>query len=237
MSRAKVAICALVAMFTFAALAASATAKKEVKREFEASGTAKLSSTGTGPSAQFNFPFEEKGSIKVNCGTDEGKGEIVPTEGKAATFTDKVKFTGCNTRGPKKSIDPITIAPAELEFNANGTVSLLNEVKVTGPFKCIVFLPPQTIGGEAVEEGKKGPVTYHQEGTLGTESSKIKVEIRTHTHSEGEEGGFEFEQEEGHCGEFKVEGGKLKASMLVSAVAPKGSWIGVHEETIILPKE
>ena len=117
----------------------------------------------------------------------------------------------------------------ELEYHANGTVSILNEVKVTGPFKCIIFLPPQTIGAEAVEEGKKGSVTYHQEGTPPT--SKVKIEIRTHTHSEGEEGGFEFEQEEGHCGEFKTEGGKLKASMLVEATAPKESWIAVHEES------
>src|ERR1700722_13001619 len=83
MSRAKVVICALVAMFMLGALAAPALAKKEIKREFEASGTAKLSSTGTGPQAQFNFPFEEKGSIKVNCGSDEGRGEIIPTEGKS----------------------------------------------------------------------------------------------------------------------------------------------------------
>ena len=39
MSRAKVAICALVAMFMLGALAAPALAKKEYKREFIASGT------------------------------------------------------------------------------------------------------------------------------------------------------------------------------------------------------
>lgn len=231
MGRGRVAICALIAMFTFAALAAPAMAKKkEYTKEFTASGTAKLSSTGTGPEATFNFPFEEKGSIKVTCGTDEGKGEITPTEGKATTFTDKVKFTGCTTKGPKKSLDPITIQPAELEFNVNGTVKIVNEVKVTGPFRCTIFLEPQTVGEEAVEEGKKGPVTYHQEGTPPT--SKIKAEIKTHTHSAGEEGGFEFEQEEGHCGEFKTEGGKFKADMLVTATSPKESWIGFQETEV-----
>lgn len=235
MSRAKVVICALVAMFMLGALAAPALAKKETKREFVASGTAKLASHSVGPSTTFNFVFEEKGSIKVTCGLSEGKGEIVPTEGKATTFTDKVKFSGCSEKGPKKTSPPVTIGAAELEFNANGTVTLLNEVKFVLGAKCNMFLGPQTVGAEAVEEGKKGPVVYHQEGEQPT--SKLKVEIKTHTHSEGEEGGFEFEQEEGHCGEFKVEGGKLKTSMVVEAVSPKESWIGLHEETIILPKE
>jgi len=238
MSRARVAICALVAMFMLGALAASATAKKETKRQFEASGTAKLaSSLAVGPDTQFIFAFEEKGAIKITCGTAEGKGEVVPTEGKASTFTDKVKYGGCTIPGPKKKPIEIEITPFELEFNADGLVSILNEVKVKGPLKCTIFLPPQTVGLEAFEEGKKGPVVYHQEGTPDTTASKVKTEIKTHVREEGESNGLEFEQEEGHCGEFKNEGGKWKSNMVVAAVAPKESWISVHEETIILPKE
>ena len=237
MSRARVAICALIAMFALAALAAPAIAKKETKREFVASGTAKLGSNQTGADTQFIFAFEEKGALKITCGTSEGKGEVVPTEGKASTFTAKVKYGGCSTPGAKKFPIPIEISAFELEFNANGLVSILNEVKVKGLPKCTIFLPAQTVGLEEFEEGKKGPVVYHQEGTPDTPASKVKVEIKTHVHEEGEANGLAFEQEEGHCGEFKTEGGKWKSNMIVAATAPKESWISVHEETIVLPKE
>jgi hypothetical protein len=236
MSRGRVAICALIAMFIFGALAGPALAKRVYKREFTASGTAKLVSSSTSPKGQeFVFSFDEKGAIKFACSTAEGRGEVVPTEGVASSFIDKVKFAGCTHPGRKHVPEKFEITPVELEFNANGTISILNEVKVRGPLRCTIFLSPQTIGEEAVEEGKKGPASYTQEGT--PPSSKVAVKIQTHTREAGEEGGFEFEQEEGHCGEFKTEGGKWKGMMSVLASSPKESWIGFHEEALIVHEE
>jgi hypothetical protein len=234
MSRAKVAICALVAVFMFGALAATAVAKKETKRFFEASGETKL--TATGGQQQFNIPFE-KGTIKIKCGAVSGHGEIKPTEGKAEHFTMKVKYESCGIKGKKKSINTVIISPAELEYNANDTVTVLNEFKIEFEPKCKLVVASQTVGEEAVEEGKPGPESYATVGTGTTRQLEIKT--KTHTHEEGESGGFEFEGEKQLCetGEFKVEGGKLKGNMLVDATTGKESWIGVHEETITLPKE
>jgi hypothetical protein len=235
MGRGRVAICALVAAFAFGALAAPALAKKEIKREFEASGTTKL--TSTGGQQQFNIPFEGGGTIKIKCGAATGHGEIIPTEGKATSFTDKVKYESCLIKGKKKSIDVVTMSAVEYEFRANGELGVVNEFKIEFAPNCKLVVAPQVIGLEAVEEGKKGPETY---ATLGTGTTRqLEVKSKTHTHEEGESGGFEFEGEKQLCetGEFKVEGGKYKGNMVVTATTGKEAWIGVHEETIILPKE
>ena len=108
MSRAKVAICALVAMFMLGALAAPALAKKEFKREFTASGPeAKLEAQTAGTGGyQFIFAFEEKGKgfapKKVKCTElSKGTGEIKTTEGVATSFLDKVTFGGCHAEKKK----------------------------------------------------------------------------------------------------------------------------------------
>jgi hypothetical protein len=230
MSRGRVAICALVATFTFAALAAPAMAKKEVIRYFEASGETKLSSTGG--QQQFNIPFEGGGTIKIKCGAATGHGEIKPTEGKATSFTAKVKYESCLIKGKKKSVDVVTISPAEFEFRSNGEVAVLNEFKIEFAPSCKLVVGPQVIGLEAVEEGKKGPDTY---ATVGTGTTRqLEVKSKTHTHEEGESGGFEFEGEKALCetGEFKTEGGKYKGNMLFTATTGKEAWIGVHEEIL-----
>lgn len=235
MSRARVAICALVAAFAFGALAGPALAKKETKRYFEASGETKL--TATGGQQEFKIPFEEHGTIKIKCGAVSGHGEIKPTEGKAEHFTLKVKYESCGIKGKKKTIDAVTISPAELEYNSNDTVTVLKEFKIEFEPKCRLVVAATTVGKEAVEEGKPGPETY---ATLGTGTTRqLEVKTKTHTHETGETGGFEFEGEKQLCetGEFKVEGGKLKGNMVVDATTGKESWIGVHEETITLPKE
>ena len=65
MSRGRVAICALIAMFIFGALAGPAMAKKEYKKEFEASGPeVKLETQAVGSGAyEIILPFEEKGHL------------------------------------------------------------------------------------------------------------------------------------------------------------------------------
>lgn len=234
MGRARVAICALVAVFAFGALAGPALAKKEVKRYFEASGETKL--TASGGLQQFNIPFEH-GTIKIKCLAVSGHGEIKPTEGKAEAFTLKVKFESCGIKGKKKSVNVVVISPAELEFHSNDTVTVVNEFKIEFEPKCKFEVAAQTIGAEAVEEGKRGPDTYV---TLGTENTrKLEIKTKTHTHEAGESGGFEFEGAKALCetGEFKVEGGKFKGNMVITPTTGKEPWIGVHEETIIPPKE
>ena len=162
MSRGRVAICALIAMFAFAALAAPALAKKENESYFEASGETKLSVTGG--KQEIFIPFGERGSIKITCqGVSGTRGLIVPTEGKATSFTMKVKYESCGIRGKKKSTVVVTMSEPEYEFHSNGTLSILNEVKIEYEPKCkFVMDSGQTVGAEEVEEDK--PRSCHLQG-------------------------------------------------------------------------
>jgi hypothetical protein len=248
MSRAKVAICALVAVFMFGALAGTALAKKEFKREFTASGSeVKLETNPAGTSAyEFTFPFEEKGKgfkpYKVKC-TEivKAAGEIHTTEGVAQSFSDKVTLGGCS-KGKGKNFKPVTVSAIEFEFHANGTVSIINEPKFVLEEDCTILLDAgQVVGGEEVEEGKKGPVTYQQIGQSAPEGvPKLEAKIKTRVHEEGEVDGLEYEGEGGGCEnqEHKFEGGKFKGNFLVHGKSTKENpWIGFKEEVIIPPKE
>jgi hypothetical protein len=245
MSRAKVAICALVAVFMFGALAGTALAKKEYKREFTASGSeVKLETAGAGTSAyEFTLPFEEKGKgfkpYKIKC-TEVAKatGEIHTTEGVAQSFTDKVTLGGCS-KGKGKFFKLVTVSAIEFEFHANGTFSIVNEPKMILEEDCTIILDAgQVVGGEEVEEGKKGPASYVQIGQSAPEGiPKVEVKIKTRTHEEGEADGLEYEGEGGGCEnqEHKFEGGKFKGNFLVHAKSTKENpWIGFKEE--LLPK-
>ncbi len=244
MSRGRVAICALVAMFMFAALAGPAMAKKEYKREFEASGPEVKLETATVGSGGYEFilPFEERGHgfkpYKVKCTEiTKATGEIHTTEGKAQSFTDKVTFGGCS-KGKKKFFKTVTISPVEFEFHANGTVH--DRERTQDPVleeDCTFILDAgQTVGEEEVEEGKKGPVTYSQIGQSAPEGvPEVEVKIKTRTHEEGEEDGLEYEGEGGGCEdqEHKIEGGKFKGNFLVHAKSTKENpWIGVQRRTV-----
>ena len=126
----------------------------------------------------------------------------------------------------------VTISPVEYEFFSNGELGVTNEFKIEFAPNCKLVVGAQVVGQEAVEEGKKGPETY---ATVGSGTTRqLEIKSKTHTHEEGESGGFEFEGEKQLCetGEFKVEGGKYKGNMLVTATTGKEAWIGVHEETI-----
>ncbi len=229
MSRGRVAICALTATFMFAVMAAPALAKKENVSYFEASGETKLAVTGG--QQEILIPFEEHGTVKVKCGGVSGtRGEIKPTEGKATSFTEKVKYEGCGIKGKKKTVVAVTMSDVEYEFHSNGTLSILNEVKLEWEPQCKIVMGPQTVGAEEVEEGKKGPVTYATKGD-GT-TREVEAKIKTHTHESGETDGFEFEGEKQLCvsGEFKTEGGKYKGNMVFDATTGHESWIGFHEE-------
>jgi hypothetical protein len=248
MSRGRVAICALIATFMFGALAGPALAKKEYKREFTASGPeVKLETqgVGTGTSAfEFNFPFEEKGHgfapKKVKCSEiAKSAGEIHTTEGVAGSFTDKLTFGGCETE-KKKFEHEVKIPPVEFEFHANGTFSIINEVKIELNQNCTLTLDSgQTVGAEEVEEGKKGPVEYKQIGQSAPEGiPRVEAKIKTRTHEAGEVDGLEYEGEGGECenAEHKYEGGKFKGNILVHGkVTKENPWIGFKEE--LLPKE
>ncbi|HTY97804.1 MAG TPA: hypothetical protein VMB91_12235 [Solirubrobacteraceae bacterium] len=246
MSRGRVAICALIAMFLFAALAGPAMAKKEYKKEFEASGPEvklETSKVGTGV-YEIILPFEEKGHLakpyKFKCTElTKATGEIHTTEGKAESFTDKVTLGGCK-KGRGKFATLATISPIEFEFHANGTFSILNEPKIQYEEDCYFVLDSgQTVGKEEVEEGKKGPATYMQIGQSAPNGvPQVEVKIKTRTHEEGEEDGLEYEGEGEGCvdQEHKTEGGKMKANFLVHGKSTKENpWIGFKEE--LLPKE
>ncbi len=245
MSRAKVVICALVAMFMLGALAAPALAKKEYKREFTASGAeVKLETAAAGTGGyEFILPFEEKGKgfkpYKIKCGEiTKANGEIKTTGGVSQSFTDKVTLGGCS-KGKGKFFKPVTLSAIELEFHANGTFTILNEPKLVLEEDCTFLLTAgQTVGAEEVEEGKKGPVAYAQIGQSSPEGiPKVEVKIKTRTHEEGEADGLEYEGEGGGCEgqEHKFEGGKFKGNFLVHAKETKENpWIGFKEE--LLPK-
>ena len=246
MSRGRVAICALIAMFMFGALAGPALAKKEYKREFTASGPeVKLETAPVGSSGyEFILPFEEKGHgfkpYKVKCTEiTKATGEIHTTEGVAQSFTDKITFGGCS-KGKKKFFKTVSLSAVEFEFHANGTVSIVNEPKLVLEEDCTFILDAgQTVGKEEVEEGKKGPVTYSQIGQSPPNGiPEVEVKFKTRTHEAGEEDGLEYEGEGGGCEdqEHKFEGGKFKGNFLVHAKSTKENpWIGFKEE--LLPKE
>jgi hypothetical protein len=234
-------ICALIAAFTFAGLVTPALAKKEFKREFEASGPeVKLTASGLGEQ-KFQFPFEEKSSIKVTCTEVAATGEIKTVEGKASGFVLKTKYSGggplggCYTKGKKKQRVEVIFTTVEWEFHADGTASIINEPKVeVSPICTIVLTKGQTVGKEEVGEGKKGPETYKQVGKSAPEGQpQVEIQTKTHTHETGETNGLEYSGEGALCetGEFKEEGGKLKGKMIVSGKA-KETWIGFKEELI-----
>ena len=248
MSRGRVAICALIAMFTlFAALAGPAMAKKEYKKEFEASSSeVKLETQSVGANSvyEFKFPFEEKGkgfaTKKAKC-TEIAKadGEIHTVEGKAQSFTDKITFGGCETE-KKANKHEIKVSPMEFEFHANGTFSILNEVKFQFSTNCTLVVDSgQVVGGEEVEEGKRGPVAYSQIGQSPPNGiPKVEAKVKTRTHEAGEVDGLEYEGEGGDCenSEHKFEGGKFSGNFLIHAKSTKENpWIGFKEE--LLPKE
>lgn len=144
----------------------------------------------------------------------------------------KVKYESCGLKGKKKTINVAVVSPVEYEVLANGELAVINEFKIEFEPKCKLVVGPQTVGLEEVEEGKKGPEAF---ATLGSGTTRqLEIKTKTRTHEEGESGGFEFEGEKQLCetGEFKVEGGKYKGNLVVTATTGKEAWIGVHEETI-----
>ena len=229
MARWRVLTCALVAASGCVALAVPAAAKKpEVIREFEASGSGKLASTGINEQ-KLVFKLEEHGAVAVKCEAASGKGEITTTEGKATSFLDKVSFSGCFYKKKKNTIEEdAKVSPVEFEFHANGLMTIKNEVKVKLPFAlCTILVSPQTVGEEALEEHKKTPDSY------ASVNNRLEVKTKVRTHEEGEEGGIVFEPEKAFCEEtaFKEEGGKYDGNMLVT-MSGKEPYIRIHEQPV-----
>lgn len=218
MRRMRLALGALVAVSALTLMVSPALAKKEEPvREFEASSSGTVKSTSLGIQ-QFTFSFAEKFKYKIKCEEAKGSGEITPIEGKATSFTDKIRFSSCTTSHK----GAVLISAFELQFNSNGTFTILNEPKVRIPTaKCVFVVDSQTVG----EESRRKPVTYANKGEEAARKLEIKTKVQTSEH--GEANGIEFEPERG-CEEipFKSEGGVWKGNMLAEL---EGGTIGIHE--------
>jgi hypothetical protein len=100
--------------------AASASAS-----EFETSGGTKLLTKGVGVIKQEEFKVWP---MTVNCFKATSKGEVPSNPGTFATFKDEVKFSSCFTFGGKVVV---TVSPEHVEYNANGTETLTEPIKIT----------------------------------------------------------------------------------------------------------
>ena len=116
---------------------------------------------GTGE-YKFTSPSKKKERLRAERSSalksSEGTGEIEPTEGEARSFTDKVKFGGLQRKGKKIEHDSDNRADRIGIPRQRHRVDRQRSQIVLGA-KCTIYpRAGQTVGGEEVEEGKKGPV-------------------------------------------------------------------------------
>jgi hypothetical protein len=112
--------------------AASASAS-----EFETSGGAGTIK-GVGVIKQEEFKVWP---MTVACTKAVTKG-TVPTPAKFETYEEEVKFSTCSTFGGGVKV---TVTPEHVQYNANGTESLTEAVKITpASLKCHYEIPAQT---------------------------------------------------------------------------------------------
>jgi len=111
--------------------AASASAS-----HFEATGGAG-NVKGTGVIKQEEFKVWP---MTIACTKAASKG-TVPL-GEFTTYSEEVKFSSCTTFGGKVIV---TVTPETVEYNAEGTESLLNTILITpAGMKCKYEIPPQS---------------------------------------------------------------------------------------------
>jgi hypothetical protein len=86
----------------------------------------------------------------IECETVTGSGTI--SAGKAATHKEVLDFGECTGFGK-----PISVSPADFEFNANGPAKLEKEVKVTSPtLGCELIIEAQTVESLSYETASGG---------------------------------------------------------------------------------
>jgi len=77
--------------------------------------------------------------MTVTCAKAETKGTVAT--GKSETFTDEVKYAGCTSFSGQLKM---AVTPGHFEYNANGTVAILEPIKITATvLKCHYEIPPQ----------------------------------------------------------------------------------------------
>ncbi len=99
---------------------------------------------------QTNSQKFKTGLGTIECTTVSGSGEI--KELKSATHKETLTYSGCTGFG-----GGVSVTPAHLEFNANGSARLEKKVIMTPEgLGCEVLLEPQTVEGIAYsnESGK-----------------------------------------------------------------------------------
>jgi hypothetical protein len=125
--RAMVGLTASVCALGIGAAAASASS-------FESSGGA-----GKGVGVSLNEEFRLY-PMTVVCTKAAAKSSV--PGGSFETYTDEIKYSSCTTFGAGVKV---TISPVQVEYNANGTESILNSVIVTqSVLKCHYEIPPQS---------------------------------------------------------------------------------------------
>lgn len=96
------------------------------------------------------------------CTSVKGKGTV--TSEKAVTQKATAEYAGCEADGFAEA----KVEGAEYEFNANGTVTILKEIKVTAPL-CKVSVPAAT----ETENKNLSEVKYSSSGGVITEEANV----------------------------------------------------------------
>jgi hypothetical protein len=200
-----------IAVIVFWGAVTPALAKEKVEGEFEATEGGKTTNVSQG-SQQFKF-----GPFKLACLGASSTGEA--TMGKSKVLKDKIKWEGC-TSGKGKGRAEAKFSTWEVEFNSNGTFTIVNTPKISIPaVSCVINLESGTVG-EA--EGKHNPITYKTVTPKKGEVAGRKVEIKAKVKVHEEEGGIGWEfNEKKVCGKLEEtsgEDGTWKGTLVDEAV-------------------
>jgi hypothetical protein len=135
--------------------------------EFESTGGA---SRGVGVSKAEEFKVYP---MTVVCPKTETKGTV--PAGKFESFADEIKYTSCTTFS---GLLKVAVSPAHFEYNANGTVTLLEPITITpSVFRCHYEIPAQS--GFSKESLFYSDVAAFSSNTKKYPNGQLKIQIES----------------------------------------------------------
>ncbi|MHB1858848.1 MAG: hypothetical protein ACYCUM_01855 [Solirubrobacteraceae bacterium] len=154
----------------------SATASAASAHSFKASSTGELTAT------QVTSQWFHTAAGAIECNTLKGSGKVTALSSETQVAT--VEVGECTAFSM-----PMTFTPIEFEFNANGTVSILNTVTGEVPYYCKVTIPPQSDLGSVTYKDAAGGKLEIEASVDGITSTGKGPACNYGTESKGEYGG------------------------------------------------
>lgn len=143
---------------TVCACAVVATPALAEEASFLASKTGATKGTSLTRNEQETFKFHP---FSVTCLKGKSTGSVVA--GTNETIKTTVTYTNCKTF----AIVPVTVTPAEIEYHANGTVSIGSTIEVKSQdLKCSITIPPQTTAKNTATYSNETVETFTKKGTI-----------------------------------------------------------------------